>query len=94
MLKIVEEQGLGEKKFFSGNSIGIVDIAFGAMAHWFGVIEEIVEVKVLEAHAFPRLHAWKVNFEEVPVIKENLPDRDKMLDYFKKRRIEIMSASQ
>ncbi|KAK7815666.1 glutathione transferase gst 23 [Quercus suber] len=94
MLKIVEDQGLGEKKFFGGDTIGIVDIAFGVLAHWFGVFEEVVEVKVLEAHAFPRLHAWKKNFEEVPVIKENLPDRGKMLDYFKKRRMEILSASQ
>lgn len=94
MLKIVEDQGLGEKKFFGGDTIGIVDIAFGVVAHWFGVFEEVVEVKVLEAHAFPRLHAWKENFEEVPVIKENLPDRGKMLDYFKKRRMEILSASQ
>ena len=37
MLKIMEEQGLGEKKFFGGERIGIVDIAFGIIAHWFGV---------------------------------------------------------
>ena len=72
MLKIMEEQGLGENKFFGGNRIGIEDIAFGTIAHWFGVIEEIIEVKVLEAHALPRLHAWKENFEEVPIIKENV----------------------
>ena len=72
MLKIMEEQGLGEKKFFGGDRIGMVDIAFGTIAHWFGVIEEIIEVKVLEAHALPRLHAWKENFEEVPIIKENV----------------------
>ena len=57
MLKIMEEQGLREKKFFGGDRIGIVDIAFGTIAHWFGVIEEIIEVKVLEVHALPRLHA-------------------------------------
>ena len=83
MLKIVEEHGLSEKKFFGGDRVGIVDIAFGTIAHWMGVIEEIVELKLIEAHAFPRLHAWKENFEEVPVIKENLPDSDKMLVYFK-----------
>ncbi|KAK7842177.1 glutathione transferase gst 23 [Quercus suber] len=58
MLKIMEEQGLGEKKFLGGDRIRIVDIAFGTIAHWYGVIEEIIEVKVLEAHALPRLHAW------------------------------------
>ena len=82
-MKIVEERGLGEKKFFGGDKIGIVDIAFVEFAYWLGFIEEIVGVKLLDAHAFPRLHAWKENFEEVPVIKENIPDSDKMLIYFK-----------
>ena len=78
---------MGEKKFIGGNRIGIVDIAFGInIAHWLGVLEEILEVKVLEAHALPRLHAWKENLEEVPVIKENLPNRDEMLVYLKKKR--------
>ena len=60
---------MGEKKFFGGNRTGIVDIAFGIIAHWLGVLEEILEMKVLEAHALPRLHAWKENFEEVPAVK-------------------------
>ena len=49
---------------------------------------------MLEAHALPHLHAWKENFEEVPIIKENLPDHDKILFFFKKSRIEMLSASQ
>ena len=78
---------MGEKKFFGGNRTGIVDIAFGInIAHWLGVLEEILEVKVLETHALPRLHAWTENLEEVPAIKENLPNRDEMLVYFKKKR--------
>ena len=60
---------MGEKKFFGGNRTGIVDITFGIIAHWLGVLEEILEMKVLEAHALPRLHAWKENFEEVPTVK-------------------------
>ena len=54
----MEEQGLGGKKFFGEDRIGIVDIVFGTIAHWLGVIEEIIEVEVLEAHALPRLNAW------------------------------------
>lgn len=79
LLKIVEEHGLGEKTFFGGDKIGIVDIAFGAFSHWLGVIEETLGLELLQPNAFPRLHAWTKNFKEVPVIKDNLPDRDKML---------------
>ena len=83
MLRIVEGQALKDKKFFGGDEIGIVDIAFGGIAHWLGVIEEVVGVKLLEANEFPRLHAWTNNFKEVPVIKQNLPDRHDMLVLFK-----------
>lgn len=94
-MKIVEERGLGEKKFFGGDKIGIVDIAFVEFAYLLGFIEEIVGVKLLDAHAFPRLHAWKKNLKEkeVPVIKENVPDHGEMLVYFKWRR-EMLMASQ
>jgi glutathione S-transferase len=46
-----------DNKFFGGDNIGIVDITFGQIAQWLGVIEEVVGVKMLEAHKFPRLHA-------------------------------------
>ncbi|KAM5553458.1 putative glutathione S-transferase [Rosa sericea] len=83
MLRTIEERaGLEKKKFFGGDNIGIADIAFGWFARWFGVIEEVAGVKLFEAHAFPRLHAWTNNFKEVPEIKENLPDRDKMVAHF------------
>lgn len=93
IVKIVEERGLGEKKFFGGDKIDIVDIAFVEFAYWLGFIEEIVGVKLLDAHAFPRLYAWQKNLKEVPVIKENLPDHGEMLVYFKWRR-EMLMASQ
>ncbi|KAJ7955525.1 putative Glutathione s-transferase [Quillaja saponaria] len=92
IFKIVEDQCLGEKKFFGGDNINIVDIAFGGFAHWLGVIEEIVGLNLLEEN-FPALHAWTKNFKEVPVIKENLPDRDKMLVFFKGRREAILGSS-
>ncbi|KAJ6721657.1 GLUTATHIONE S-TRANSFERASE [Salix viminalis] len=87
MLQTVEEHGIGEKKFFGGESIGIADIAFGSVVYWLEVIEEAVgEGAVFEAHRFPRLHAWIKNFKQVPVIKENLPERDWMVTFYKNRR--------
>ncbi|KAL9431229.1 hypothetical protein AB3S75_026418 [Citrus x aurantiifolia] len=85
-LKIIEEQGLGDKKFFGGNEIGMADLVFGWIAKSFGVVEEVVGVKVLDADSFPRLHAWIENFRSHPVIKEHLPDCDEMFAYYKQKR--------
>ncbi|KAK6279130.1 hypothetical protein POUND7_019397 [Theobroma cacao] len=79
MLKMVEEQALGEKKIFGGDTINMVDIVFG-LAHWLG------GEKLLEAHKLHRLQAWLRNFKQVPVITENLPDLDEMFAYLRRQR--------
>ncbi|PRQ36879.1 putative glutathione transferase [Rosa chinensis] len=94
VLKIVEEQGLGNQNFFGGdNTIGLVDIAFGMLAYWLECIEEVVGVKVLEASSLPRLHAWAQNFKQVPVVKDNLPDRGKLLAHYKHSREKLILAA-
>ncbi|XP_043721407.1 probable glutathione S-transferase [Telopea speciosissima] len=88
MLRTIEEHGLKEdkKKFFCGNKIGLTDLVFGWMAYQWEVMEEIVGVKLMEANSFPRLHTWAENFKSVSVIKENLPDRDRLKAHTKWRR--------
>ncbi|KAB2636468.1 glutathione transferase GST 23-like [Pyrus ussuriensis x Pyrus communis] len=93
-LKILEEHGLGNKKFFSGNEIGLADLAFGWIALWLEVLEEAAGVKVFEGDSFPRLHAWVQSFKESPTIKENLPERNALLNYFKGRRATVVASAQ
>ncbi|KAF9610760.1 hypothetical protein IFM89_024616 [Coptis chinensis] len=87
MLRAIEEHGgLGENFFFGGDEIGLVDLVMRFLAQWFGVIEEVVWVKVMEPQEFPCLKTWIKNFKEVPVITENLPDHEEMVPMFKWRR--------
>jgi len=85
-ITIMEEQGLGDKKFFGGNNIGMVDIVYGCLSHWLEGLEEIVGIKLIEEKKFPYLHAWIQNFKQVPLIKENLPDYEKLLVHLQWRR--------
>ncbi|GLT78137.1 hypothetical protein SLA2020_496830 [Shorea laevis] len=94
MLEIIEEHapGLGQKKFFGGDKIGMVDLTLGQLAHWMGAIEEVTGVKIKEAGKFPRLEAWIKNFKEDPVIKENLPEFKDMVAVMKHRRETLLAS--
>ncbi|XP_052289175.1 probable glutathione S-transferase isoform X3 [Citrus sinensis] len=93
MLQTVEEHGLGDKKFFNGDNIGLVDLAFGPIVYWLQVIEDVVGVKLFESHKFPHLHAWIENFKQIPVIEENLPNQDELLVALKLRREQLMASA-
>ncbi|XP_065624285.1 probable glutathione S-transferase [Quercus suber] len=93
LLGILEEHGLGEKKFFGGSEIGLTDLAFGWIACLMEILQEAAGVKVLEADSFPRLQAWIKNFNEIPAIKESLRDRNELLTYYKGRREDFVSSA-
>ncbi|KDO55699.1 hypothetical protein CISIN_1g045128mg, partial [Citrus sinensis] len=86
MLQTVEKHGLGEKKFFNGDNIGLADLAFGAIAYWLQVLEDVMGVKLFESHKFPSWHEWFENSRKVPVIEENLPNQHEMVIAFKRRQ--------
>ncbi|KAM3322649.1 putative glutathione S-transferase [Capsicum chacoense] len=93
MFKTIEENALGEdNKLFGGENIGIVDIAFGGYAHWLEIIEEIVGVKLLDPHNFPKLNKWIKNFKQVQAIKDNLPNHDEMFVYMKNVREKMLAS--
>lgn len=93
VLKTLEERGLGEKKFFSGNQIGFTDICLGWIACWLEQMQEAAGIKLLDSNNLPGLHAWSMRFKEVPVIRDNIPDKSKMLAYFKGLREKFTASS-
>ncbi|KAG5563063.1 hypothetical protein RHGRI_005718 [Rhododendron griersonianum] len=80
-LSFLEEQIEG-KTFFGGEKIGFLDLAVGWIPLGLGVMEQVGEMKLLDAEKFPSLHEWSQNFIKIPLIKEALPPREKLVDNF------------
>ncbi|CAH2050172.1 unnamed protein product, partial [Thlaspi arvense] len=93
MLRAAEEYGIKGRKFFGGEEIGMADIAFGGIALCLEVIEEVIGVKLLQEQTFPCLYAWTKVFMELPVIKENLPNRDDLFALLNRSRQKLLASS-
>ena len=84
LLKFLENE-LKEKRFFGGETIGLVDIAANVIGFWVGVFEETTGVELLTKEKFPKLSNWTNEYVSNSFIKENLPPRDKLIAYFRNR---------
>ncbi|XP_020222945.1 probable glutathione S-transferase [Cajanus cajan] len=93
-IMVVENKCFGDqKKFFGGDNINMVDLAFGPIVKTIFTIEDILEVKVLKDEKFPHFLSWYNNFKEVPIIKENLPEHEKMVACLKFIREKRLASS-
>jgi len=93
-LRVVEDQCFSkDNKFFGGDSVNAVDLAFGSIIKYLTVLEDIFEVQILEAQKFPRLYSWFNIFKTQPIIAENLPHQDQMVAFVKPLREQILASS-
>ncbi|KAJ8765199.1 hypothetical protein K2173_011459 [Erythroxylum novogranatense] len=88
----VEEQLQGRSNlFFGGENIGYLDIALAWISYMLPVWEEVGSLKILDTCKFPALTSWTRRLLELPLMRDNLPPRDRMFEYFHKRRQELLS---
>ncbi|KAK7309552.1 hypothetical protein RJT34_06366 [Clitoria ternatea] len=69
------------KPFFGGDTIGLIDIAFGSFLSWLSVIEEMNGRKVLDVAKNPALAQWAETFAADPAVKGILPETLKLLEF-------------
>ncbi|CDP06553.1 unnamed protein product [Coffea canephora] len=81
VLKFLEDELQG-KKFFGGDSIGLVDIVANFMAFWFRTIQEALGLDVLTKDNFPKLWEWAENYVNCSDINQFLPPKDKLIAIF------------
>ncbi|GLT72975.1 hypothetical protein SLA2020_448660 [Shorea laevis] len=79
------ENELKEKRFFGGESIGMVDIVANFISFWVGAFEEAFGSELLTREKFPKLTNWTHQFVSNTVVKESLPPRDKLVAHLRNR---------
>ncbi|XP_022746708.1 glutathione S-transferase U8-like [Durio zibethinus] len=80
------------KRFFGGDTVGLVDIAANFIGFWLRVLQEATGQELLSAEKFPDLVKWTNEFVSCSVVKESLPPRDRLLAFFKARVAGAMDA--
>ncbi|XP_008781207.2 probable glutathione S-transferase [Phoenix dactylifera] len=91
-LSILERE-LDGKKFFGGNSIGLVDIAANFLSYWTEVLQEVAGISLFNVEKHPILFKWANEFMSSDAVKECLPPKDELLSHFQAMK-EAMSATK
>ena len=85
LLQFLENELKG-KRYFGGETIGLLDIAANMIGYWLGVLVEASGAsELLTREKFPKLFNWANEFVCVSAIKESLPPRDKHVAFMRKR---------
>lgn len=90
-LKILEDE-LGKKRFFGDAKIGFMDVTSAWIICWAQIVEEVVDIRLIDAEEMPSLVSWFQNvLEAAPILdKKRVPDcqyATQNLSYFLRIRV-------
>ena len=80
-LSFLEKQTEG-KKFFGGETMGLLDLVVGSLPNWIEFLEEHGGMKLLDEEKFPSLYEWAQKFINIPIISERIPTKEGLINYF------------
>ncbi|CAO1943033.1 unnamed protein product [Urochloa humidicola] len=91
------EAELKGKRFFGGDSIGLVDIAGSSIAHWLGAVEEVTGLTpLLTEEEYPELCQWAKRYVADEAVKQCLPEKRELVAIFSafKQMLQATATSQ
>jgi len=78
MVKLLEKQ-LGDKAYFGGDRLGLVDIALVPFYSWFETYEKFGNLNIeIEC---PKFIAWAKRCMQIESVSKSLPDQHKVYDF-------------
>ncbi|XP_042480459.1 glutathione transferase GST 23-like [Macadamia integrifolia] len=83
-LRIVEEEmekgWFRGRRFFGGDSVGMLDLVIGCGSHWIWALEEVAGLSLVDDTTFPRFHSWLRDLEQLPEFTQTIPPADQLLN--------------
>ncbi|CAK8534228.1 unnamed protein product [Lathyrus sativus] len=76
------EKHIEGKRYFGGEKIGYLDIVAGWISYWLNVLEEVGEIELVNVENFPSLYEWGHSFIKTSPIKDCVPSREMVVEYF------------